>query len=400
MHSDNRKEQFKAAREINKQLNFTESRNNLPVVNSRPLRIGFDISDACNVRCIFCLAENGRKPKSHPEAFRKPELLDPFEPILPFINLAILSSYEAVLNPWLDRFVEKFWEYRTPLQIFSNGNAFEPELSEYLLQRGLKSLWCSFHAADKNTYETIMKGSDYDKVLNNLMYMKHYAKDKGLNDYKLTMVFCAMRRNIKELPGYVELAHKLGAQEIQVNYLLVTREGLGLEEEAMCFHPELYDYMVCKAKLRAAQLGITLKHQRLFSEGAKEADTGPCYRPWEHMIVNKCGETTVCCGGCGSVGNMFEQGFPQMWNSRRLIDFRSRVNSDNPPAACRKCTRGRENPWDVSSHITYLRNKGSDEKSAKIKDLIEKNTNIDQTKFINTLKENTLEDSGRGICVA
>jgi hypothetical protein len=96
---------------------------------------------------FFCLAEEGRKRASDPSAFRKPEWLDPFEPILPFINLAILSSYEPVLNPWLDHFVERLWKHQTPLQVFTNGKAFEPELSEYLLDHGLKSMWCSFHGA-------------------------------------------------------------------------------------------------------------------------------------------------------------------------------------------------------------------------------------------------------------
>lgn len=197
---------FQVSRDINRQLNRTESRNNLPVVNSRPFNLGFDISSVCNVRCIFCLAEGGRKRRSDPDAFRKPEYLDNFEPLLPFINMAILSSYEAVLNPWLDQFVERFWKYRTPLQIFTNGNAFTPDLSEYLLDHGLISLWCSFHAHKQDTYDSIMAGSDYSTVLANLMHMKLYARKKGHTNYALTMVFCAMRRNIMELPDYVELA--------------------------------------------------------------------------------------------------------------------------------------------------------------------------------------------------
>lgn len=366
-----RPDQYATVRQINEQINHMESRNNLPIVNSRPLRLGLDISNVCNVRCIFCLADSGRKRPSDPDAFRKPEWLDPFEPLLPFLTQAILSSYEAVLNPWLDQFIDKLWKHQTPLQIFSNGKAFVPELSEYLLQHGLKSLWCSFHGAQRNTYESIMKGSNYDQVISNLMHMKIFARKNRLAHYKLTMVFCAMRRTIEELCDYVDLAHRVGAKEIQVNYLLVTRQGTGLEHEAMCFHPELYDRMVLAAKHKAAKLGIHLKHQRLFREGAKEADTGPCYRPWEHLTIRQDGNATVCCGGCGSVGNMFEQGFPQLWNSPRMTSFRARVNSGNPPLSCRNCTRGRENPWDITSHCTYLRNMPEEERTEHIHNLLQ-----------------------------
>jgi len=362
-------EHYAMARQINAQLNFTESRNNLPVVNSRPLKLGLDISNVCNVRCIFCLAEKDRKRASDPGAFRKPEWLDPFEPLLPFVNVAILSSYEALLNPWLDQFVERLWAYQTPLHIFSNGLALDPERSEYLLVHKLQGVWCSFHGARQKTYDSIMKGSDYEKVVSNLMHMKIHCRKRGLNDFKLTLVFCAMRRTIEELWDYVDLAHRVGAKAIQVNYLLVTRPGTQLDREAMFFSPDLYDEMVLKAKHKAARLGITLNHQPLFRDGKKEAESGPCYRPWEHLNISQEGVATVCCGGCGTLGNMFQQGFPQLWNSKRLLEFRARVNSDDPPAACRKCTRGREEPGSIYTHLTYLRALPEEQRHKRILEL-------------------------------
>jgi hypothetical protein len=222
---------------------------------------------------------------------------------------------------------------------------------------------------EKVTYESIMKGSDFHEVFSNLIHMKNYTLQRGLNDFRLTLVFCAMRRTIEELPSYVDLAYSVGAKEIQVNYLQVTREGTGLESEAMCLHPELYDNMVLTAKTKAAKLGIQLMHQPLFAGGPASVDTIPCYRPWEHLIVSQNGSSAVCCGGCGTLSNMFEQGFPQTWNSPKLIEFRARVNSDNPPPGCRACTRGRENPTDVTTHITYLRDKGLEERELIIAEL-------------------------------
>lgn len=390
---------FKAARQINAQLNLTESRNNLPIVNSRPLRLGLDISSVCNIRCIFCLAEGGRKKPSDPDAFRKPDYLDPFEPLFPFLKHAIFSSFEAILNPWLDQFVERLWEYRTPIQLFSNGRDLRPELSEYLLRHGMYLLWCSFHGAEKKTYDSIMKGSDYHTVLSNLMHMKLFSRKHKL-DYKLVMVFCAMRRNIEELPRYIDLAHRVGAQEVQVNYLLVTRPGTGLEKEAMCFYPELYDRMVLESKMKAARLGINLMHQRLFSEGLKQAEFGPCYRPWEHLNVNQTGNASICCGGCGSMGNMFEQGFPRLWNSLKLREFRARVNSDDPPTACRNCTRGRENPWDIVRHITYLSSCKGEERRKTVAELLE-NAPTSVSEFtLRRLAQEQEQEMGAEACLA
>lgn len=347
-------EKSMALRALNQQVNGIECANNMPICLSKPLNLGFDVSSVCNIKCIFCLAETGRKLRSDQEAFREPEWLDHFSEILPYINIGIFSSYEALLNPNFDQFVKKMRSHFTPFQVFTNGNALTPETSEFLLQSGLRSVWCSFHAAEKATYEGIMRGSDYDKVLQNLMHLKHMAR--RINpQFRLTMVFCAMRRNIEELARYVDLAHRVGAAEIQVNYLLVTNAEHELDHEAMVFHRELYDYHVMHAKLKAAKQGILLNHQPTFFDWQPGAPLGPCARPWQHMNVARDGTATVCCGGAKGVGNLFKDGFHKVWNGEIMQTFRRRVNSANPPAACKTCTRGRENPNEVKTHLTYMR---------------------------------------------
>lgn len=347
-------EKSMALRALNQQVNGIECANNMPICLSKPIHLGLDISSACNINCIFCLAEKGRMRRSDPAAFRPPEWLDHFAEMLPYVDLGIFSSYEALLNPNIDVFAKKMRRHFTPFRLFTNGKALVPEMSEFLLRCGLSSVWCSFHAVNKRTYEGIMRGSDYDGVLQNLMSLKHLAR--RINpQFRLTMAFCAMRRNIEELARYVDLAHRVGATDIQVNYLLVTNAEHGLDHEAMVFHRELYDYHVMNAKLEAAKLGILLNHQPTFFDWRPDGPLGPCARPWQHLNVARDGTATVCCGGAKGVGNLFTDGFHNVWNGEIMQAFRRRVNSANPPAACKACTRGRENPNEVKTHLTYLR---------------------------------------------
>ncbi|MGL1862737.1 MAG: radical SAM protein [Pseudodesulfovibrio sp.] len=331
--------------------------------------MGFDISNVCNANCIFCLAEGGRRQQKDINAFREPEWLDNFEALLPFINMGILSSYEALMNPNFEQFVDKMRQFYTPICLFTNGKALTPETSEYLLRNGLNTLHCSFHAAQPKVYESIMRGCSFDHVLGNLMQLKHLARKHNPN-FTLTMVFCAMRRNIEQLLDYVDLAHRVGARKIQVNYLMVTNPSHKLEKESMFFCQDTYDSYVHTAKMKAAKLGIQLLHQPLFQTYQPEQDLGPCYRPWEHVNVNQNGDATVCCGGASALGNVFEEDFFKVWNSKPLRVFRETVNSGNPPAACKKCTRGRENPKEITTHITYLRNMDKDAREERIQELM------------------------------
>lgn len=361
---------YNQARRLNQEINTLEKTNGHTVLNSRPLRLGFDISSACNANCIFCLADKGRKSKKSVDAFRPPEWLDNFEPLLPFINLGIFSSYEALLNPFFDQFVLKLRKHYTPFQLFTNGKALTPDVSEFILRNGLDSIHCSFHSPVPGTYESIMRGITFDEVLNNLMQFKLLSQKHNPNA-NLVLVFCAMRRNIEQLLDYVDLAHRVGARAIQVNYLLATDEKHKLEKESMFFNQELYDTYVHTAKLKASKVGINLMHQPLFQTYIDQANGGaPCYRPWEHCIVSQTGEMTVCCGGAGGLGNVFEDDFFNVWNSKPLRAFRRTVNTDNPPAQCRKCTRGKENPKDISTHITYLRSLSAEEKDERIAELM------------------------------
>jgi len=341
-------------RSLNREVNTLEREQSLPVIGSRPLSLGFDISNVCNCKCIFCLAESGRKRHSEPDAFRTPDWLDHFEPLLPFINLGIFSSFEAVLNPHFDEFVMRLYRYRTPFEVFTNGKAVTPELSEYMLERGLQSMHCSVHGAKPKTYEAIMQGNTFSKTLENLMALKHHASKINPN-FTLILVFCAMRRNIGELMDYVDLARRVGARVIQVNYLLVTKENSGLDQEAMCFHPLMYDKVVSMARQKAAGMGIILNHQPLFTTYQSNHTIEPCYRPWSHLNVSSTGSIQVCCGGSPVVGNMFDSDFFNLWNNEHFQQFRSTVNGSHPPAACKVCSRGRENPWHIGAHLTYMK---------------------------------------------
>jgi MoaA/NifB/PqqE/SkfB family radical SAM enzyme len=185
------------------------------------------------------------------------------------------------------------------------------------------------------------------------MELKHHAA-KINPHFILVMVFCAMKRNIDQLMDYVILAHRLGAKVIQVNYLLVVKEHSGLEQEAMCFHPNDYNIAISSAKNKASQLGLTLNHQPMFNDQNFDKST-PCFKPWSNLAISRDGSISVCCGGSPVAGNIFETDFFTLWNNEKFQLFRKTVNSPNPPAICTSCTRGRENPWRIATHLTYMR---------------------------------------------
>ena len=49
------------------------------------------------------------------------------------------------------------------------------------------------------------------------------------------------------------------------------------------------------------------------------------------------GDVRACCMPGSVVGNINEASLEDIWNGRRMRDFRVRINTPNPPAPCDAC---------------------------------------------------------------
>ncbi len=361
------REQAYLARRANLELNCFESLSGQPVALSRPLRLCFDVSSVCNCSCIFCLAKEARKKPSDQDAFRPASWMDQLTHLLPFIEKGVFCDFESLLNPEFNAMAETLRQYHTPFEVRTNGMALTPETSAFLLRNGLVRLVCSVHGARKDTAESIMRGSDFGQIVANLQAFSR-LRDRISPQTELTLTFIAMRRNVEQLPEYVKMARRLGAQSVAVHYMMVTRPGTGLEEESVYFHQELYDRCLSQARRVARTLGMKLGSPPLFGRYAPGAVKTACYNPWQMLYMGRTGAVAVCCnGGNEIVGNVFEEDFFKVWNSKKMQAFRRAVNSPNPPAVCRRCTEAQGSPHDIRKHLSYLLGTGPEELVEHIK---------------------------------
>jgi len=70
-------------------------------------------------------------------------------------------------------------------------------------------LLISIHAATKKTYDKIVRNGDWDAVMNNLKWLSEMKKqNKGMRGF--TLNFTLQSINFREVPDFIELAHKFG----------------------------------------------------------------------------------------------------------------------------------------------------------------------------------------------
>ena len=204
----------------------------------RTLKVIWDVSNKCNLRCRMCHF-------SHDEVFyRAAQYTSPamFERIaaqaLPIAHTLILSaSNEPLMSPHFAEILEIAARYGVPDILFlTNGQLLSRRIAEAVIESGVTQVQISIDGATKETYESIRRGARFERLLRNLEFLSERKRQLGRARPRLQFNIVLMRKNLEELPLFVDLAEKLGVEWIAARHLLMM-DGLGMEEETLARDP-------------------------------------------------------------------------------------------------------------------------------------------------------------------
>jgi radical SAM protein with 4Fe4S-binding SPASM domain len=341
----------------NAAINVMEAKNQSHVLRSFPTKILVEITQKCNINCIMC-----NRPRNAGDInfsiIEKIKVIFPYllyfldfgygEPLLAKETMFNLLAILKESNP--------LYQTRTQSTITTNGTLIDDKTARRIVASGLKNLTISFDGATKETYEAIRKGAKFNLVIENI---ERINKEKALQRTKYPILhfeFVAMKKNIEELPKLLELAFRLRIPHVKVDYLLVNKEEL--EKESLFYHQELAQRIFYISKRKAANLGIQLSFPKSFIEfgeigvrGARDTEEAKeinevkkiksknisCYEPWYSALISFDGKVYPCCYLHKIMGDLTNQSFRQIWNSKHYQELRKKVNSENPPKECKEC---------------------------------------------------------------
>ena len=210
----------------------------LAPLGDRTLKVIWDVSNKCNLRCRMCHF-------SHDDVFyRTAQYTSPalFERIaaqaLPLAHTLILSaSNEPLMSPHFVEILKIAARYRVPDLLFlTNGQLLSPRIAEAVIESGVTQVQISIDGATKETYESIRRGARFERLLRNLEFLSERKRQLGRARPRLQFNIVLMRKNLEELPLFVDLAEKLGVEWIAARHLLMM-DGLGMEEETLARDP-------------------------------------------------------------------------------------------------------------------------------------------------------------------
>lgn len=141
------------------------------ILRELPLHLDIEATSYCNLRCTFCdrqiLVEKGMLGSIDMELFR--HILDQFDEGHRLWGVKFSYRGEPLLNPNISEMVS-YAKKKGVLDIYFNTNAMllTEEKCKALIDAGLDRISISLDGIDKESYEAVRGGADFDTVVKNI----------------------------------------------------------------------------------------------------------------------------------------------------------------------------------------------------------------------------------------
>jgi MoaA/NifB/PqqE/SkfB family radical SAM enzyme len=273
---------------------------------------------------------------------------------LPTVRRVVLHGIgEPTLNPRLPELVAVVKERGAYALFNTNALLLRGRLLSRLIESGLDEVRISVDAATPDTYRRVRGQDLFGRVIANAAAMERAKREAGSQTPRVSLWMTGMNTNIRELPDLVRLAAGSGISEVYVQRLVYSGRNLAHEEEAIFGRlDEAAIRGLDEAERVARKLGVTLRgSSEALPNAGSEHGTRPwsgCRRPTSLMYITANGTVLPCCIAPFTsapyesivLGHARLRSLEEIWNGERYEEWRARMDSDDPPEACRLCGSG------------------------------------------------------------
>jgi radical SAM protein with 4Fe4S-binding SPASM domain len=304
-----------------------------------------EIITNCNLGCLMCPRTVGLAKASSAKQRRAWYRHMPFSRFLSvmdsFHGLQTLSLHgigEPLLHPRIFDMVEEATHRGIQVRFTTNATRLDPAKSERLIASNLHRLIVSLDGATAGTYERIRPGARFEEVIGNLRTLARLRRDSGGVSPWIEVNMVVQRLNVLEVPDLIELVREISLDSVILSPLQPPEPELA----GMACDGETWVEAAKSAEVRARQLGIPIYIRGGLATRQKlPARTHQCLHPWMSAVITLDGEVMPCCNihrSDYSMGNLFTDGFEDIWNGWRYRSFRRELRrKDTVPEPCRWC---------------------------------------------------------------
>jgi MoaA/NifB/PqqE/SkfB family radical SAM enzyme len=305
----------------------------------RPYRLlQIEPSLECTLDCVMC-------PWSELRPQEATMTWETFMRIAPNLSLAESVDFtgggEPLKNPRLVEMVRIARQAGCEVGFSTNGMRLYPEVSRQLIDLGLDWISFSVDAASAGLYESIRRGARYQDVIENIAAMRDLKQRMTSRTPRMLMVFVMMvgeQANYFELPAFVQLAHRLGIEQVIAKNLdVILKDG---DDERRFFSHEgepavEIEAAMAEARRSAQYSGLGLRFYNMRPQEVTVCEQNPLqnvFFNWEGIISpcitlsyaeNRVFDGQRVLAPCQRFGDIHSETLQDVWDKPAYREFRN-----------------------------------------------------------------------------
>jgi organic radical activating enzyme len=204
-----------------------------------PTRLHLELTNRCNSRCATCIRTLRPEPDRDLGLDEVVRIIDG----LPYLDsVALQVNGEPLLHRELPQIVRLLVIRGVRVELNTNGTMLVTHRAAALIDAGLHALNVSVDTTRPSLYAELRGIDAHAKVVSGLTrFLRYRGRTPALPRIALWMT--ATRRNLRDLPALVDLAARIGAEEVYLQRLVWFGALLAREEESL--HGGLTDDARC-----------------------------------------------------------------------------------------------------------------------------------------------------------
>jgi radical SAM protein with 4Fe4S-binding SPASM domain len=238
---------------------------------------------------------------------------------------------EPFLNKELIVIINELSQKDIYIEIYSNGTVFTEPIKKVLTQTPNLSIRISFDGADKEAFERIRIGSDFDKIKEHLRTIANTTPLKT----KVGVYMVAFEKHKDQIKPTIELVKELGVKDFDLQFVVVNYGQEALNPDTVAHRVQQKQFIEdIKSFARHNDINIDVADE-LYDEHHQ------CPWPWLGTYVDTEGYVIPCCRIANkdicNFGNLNDTGFKTIWQSYDYQRLRQQIKTNNIPEFCKSC---------------------------------------------------------------
>jgi MoaA/NifB/PqqE/SkfB family radical SAM enzyme len=318
-----------------------------------PVEAYFEVANRCNSLCATCpLTFSPQEDAKQLSLAEFKALVDQ----LPSLRRAVMQGIgEPLLNRHLAAMIAHLKARGVYVVFNTNATLLTRRRQIELVESGLDELRVSLDGSTPETYLRVRGIPAFDRVVANVAELVRTKRELHAANPRLSFWVTGMRENLAELPDVVDLAARIGIEEVYLQRMVFgfSADALAQEDQSICDgYRDEAAVILMEAKRRATAHGIALSGSDAMSPRDSLAERGAwrepwraCSRPLRLAYITAQGNALPCCIApftdapydSITLGNYLRDGVDAVWSGDAYRRFREQLYSSQPPPSCRNC---------------------------------------------------------------